>query len=186
MARRTPAQVLRDLLAAGFSQQSAVIEDAIAGAESGWDDAAQGDLGLTDNTWGPSFGLYQIRTLKSATGTGTDRDIAWLAASDANQAKAAYDISNAGANFGPWTTYTTGKYQQFLGQAQAAAGDSTATTAASLLPTSLAGDALTTIRGIALEALGAVLGLGLVYVGAITLVRPKVERTSAQLRQAVL
>ncbi|WP_279581687.1 hypothetical protein [Fodinicola feengrottensis] len=106
---------------AGFTDQGAVIMTAIAGAESGYDDADLGDVGLENETWGPSYGLFQVRTQKSATGTGGDRDQTWLAASDLNQAKAAYAISSGGTNFGPWTTYTSGKYQSFLSGAKAAA-----------------------------------------------------------------
>jgi len=33
--------------------------------------------------------------------------------------RVAYRLSNGGKNFSPWTTYTTGKYQQFLGSSGA-------------------------------------------------------------------
>src|SRR4051812_4551976 len=116
MAKRTPSDVYADLVARGFTPAQAVTMTAIAGAESGYDDANLGDVRLEDNTWGPSYGLYQIRTLKAQTNTGQDRDINWLAASDTNQATAAWDISQHGRDFSPWTTFTRGTYQQFLGQ----------------------------------------------------------------------
>jgi lysozyme-like protein len=122
VTHRSPSQIYADLRVAGYSAAAAVVQTAIAEAESGGDDTARGDLGIQTGTWGPSFGLYQIRTLKADTGRGGDRDIAWLAQSDANQAKAAYDISQHGANFSPWTTYTRGTYTKFLPDARAAAG----------------------------------------------------------------
>lgn len=114
MAKRTRAQVYQAALAAGFDPASATVLTAIAGAESGFDDTALGDQGLQTTTWGPSYGLFQIRTLKSATGGGGDRDISRLASSDVEQAKAAYRISQGGKDFTPWTTFTSGTYQQFL------------------------------------------------------------------------
>lgn len=124
MTRRSPAQVYRDLTAAGFSPQAATTMTAIAGAESGYNDTALGDVGLQDNVWGPSYGLYQVRTVKAQTGTGSDRDIQKLSSSDAAQAAAAYDISHQGTDFTPWTTYTSGAYRQFLSGSQAAASSS--------------------------------------------------------------
>ena len=103
MAVRLPSQVLADLEAAGLTPQAASTLAAVAGGESGFDDTALGDVGLQDDQWGPSFGLYQIRTLKSDTGKGTVRDIQWLAESDAHQAQAAAAISQQGSSFSPWT-----------------------------------------------------------------------------------
>lgn len=124
MTRRSPAQVYQDLTAAGFAPQAATTLTAIAGAESGYNDTSVGDVSLEDNVWGPSYGLYQVRTLKAQTGTGGDRDIQKLSSSDAAQAKAAYDISRGGTDFSPWTTYTSGAYRQFLNGAQAVSGTS--------------------------------------------------------------
>lgn len=121
MATQSAAQVYQQLLSVGFPPDAAVRMVAIAQAESSLNLTELGDVGLEDATWGPSFGLYQIRTLKADTGRGTDRDISWLSASPLHQAQAAYDISGHGTNFTPWTTFTSGKYTQFLGQARAAA-----------------------------------------------------------------
>lgn len=193
MSTRTPEQVYQDLINAGFPPAGAQIMTAIAGAESGFNDTARGDLGLQNATWGPSYGLFQIRTLKSATGTGGDRDIQQLAASDAAQAAAAWDISHHGADFTPWTTYTSGAYQKFLGQA--ATAQTTAVTPVVNLPgpdwlwgplpnflNSQAGQTVAGVRAIALQAAFGVLGLGLLYAGAITLVRPHTDRLTGQVR----
>jgi hypothetical protein len=196
MARRTPGEIYGSLRAAGFSVPRAVTMTAIALAESGGDDTALGDVDLEDNTWGPSVGLFQIRTSKAATGTGTDRDIASLTGDDAAQAKAAYDISAGGSNFAPWTVYNTGAYQKFLGQAQDAAGG-VATVADTTgpfptfggpwwLPWNLPGaaantatnQALSGVRTIVVEGLVVVLGVGLVGLGLARAFAPQLKRSA--------
>lgn len=196
MAKRTPAQVYSTALAAGFSPDQAVILTAIAGAESGYRNDALGDTALQDLTWGPSFGLFQIRTLRAQTGGGGPRDISSLAGSDLAQAQAAYVISRQGTDWSPWSVYRTGRYEAFLPSARTAAGQ--APTAADpplpgpwWLPWNLpwaageaAGDtaaaALSGVRSIALEGVALVLGLGLVGVGVWRLsARPRRRLTEA-------
>lgn len=176
--KQSSGKVYADLRAAGFSATQATLMVAIAGAESAWDDTARGDLSLQDGTWGPSFGIYQIRTLKSATGTGSDRDITWLAQSDANQAKAAYDISSGGRDLTPWSTFNTGAYRKFLAQAQSGATD--------VQPAGLfsGGDVLGGVRTLTVEAVFVVLGLALVGVGLAQVVKPWVKRQNAKLDKA--
>ncbi|MGW9431803.1 hypothetical protein ACWHA1_28175 [Streptomyces decoyicus] len=48
----------------GFSGSDINIAAAVAMAESRGDAAAVGDEGLADNKWGPTFGLFQIRSLR--------------------------------------------------------------------------------------------------------------------------
>jgi hypothetical protein len=193
VAKRTAGEIYADLRAAGFSAPRAVVMTAIALAESGGDDTAVGDVGLENSTWGPSYGLFQVRTLKGDTGRGTDRDITALQASDAAQARAAYDISSGGTVLSPWTTYNNGAYQKFLGQAQAAANGATvATTEAtglaptigpSWLPWNLPSDAINAattgtlggIRAIVLEGLVVVLGVGLVGFGLARTLAPQIK-----------
>jgi hypothetical protein len=204
VAKRSASEIFADARAAGFGVAQATIMTAIALAESGGDDTNLGDQNLEDGTWGPSFGLFQVRTLKAQTGSGQDRDVSWLAASDANQAAAAFDISGHGANFSPWTTYTRGTYQQFLPQAQAAAaaaggpGGATPATPAGggssgglggpwWLPWNLpgaaadavAGSALSGTRFIVLEGVFAVLGLGLLGAGLARTFQPQIQRAKA-------
>ncbi len=162
MTRLSPEQIYAQDLAAGFTPAQAAVMAAIAQAESGGDDTARGDVGLQNNVWGPSYGTYQIRTLKAQTGTGTDRDIAFLAASDANQARAAYDISHHGTDFSLWTTYTSGAYQRFL--SQGLTGGTPGTTPASVTGAGASG-VVGGVRDIAVQALAAGLGLALVGVG---------------------
>jgi hypothetical protein len=100
---------------------------AVGLGESGGNDTALGDVELEDSTWGPSVGLYQVRTLKGKTGSGGDRDISALMGDPDHQAQAAWDISSKGTDFTPWMVYTSGKYQQYLQQAQDAANQVTDT-----------------------------------------------------------
>ncbi len=98
---------------AGFSAATAPMMVAIAMAESGLDPAAVGDVGLEDATWGPSVGLWQIRSLKAESGRGTPRDATQLGDPAAN-ARAAYSIAGGGRNLRPWSTYTNGTAQRQL------------------------------------------------------------------------
>lgn len=116
MSKLTQGQVLQALMAGGFTEASARTLSGISGAETGgtYDPNVLGDLGLQNATWGPSVGVFQIRTLKAETGRGTARDIQWLQGSLPHQVAAAYEISAGGRNFTPWSTYTSGKYTQYL------------------------------------------------------------------------
>ena len=201
MAKQIPSDLYAELTAAGFDPQAATTLVAIAGAESGYDDADLGDQALENTTWGPSFGLFQIRTVKGDTGTGGDRDIAALAGNDQAQIQAAYDISKGGTDFSPWTTYTNGAYQRFLPTATQAA--TTATTASgsgggwgpAWLPWNWAADAqgaagqlLAGARSITVEAAFVILGLGLVAGGLAAAVIPAgrayARRAAPNARQA--
>jgi hypothetical protein len=110
----TSDQVFSLLLKGGFNREDAITMTAIARAESALDPAAVGDVSLQNGTWGPSVGLFQIRTLKRETGTGSDRDIRHLTGDPAAQVKAALAISGDGRNFRPWSTFTSGSYRKFL------------------------------------------------------------------------
>lgn len=122
MATLSIAQTYNLLRQAGFSAASAVTMTAIAMGESGLRDNAVGDVGLQSATWGPSYGLFQVRTLKAQTGTGGNRDIKALTGDPLRQARAAYEISSGGRNFKPWTVYTSGKAAGNLGKVYAALG----------------------------------------------------------------
>lgn len=191
MARRTPDEVYAQLLAAGWPAELAVIMTAIAGAESGWRDDAQGDLGLQNAIWGPSFGLFQIRTVRADTGKGTDRDIQRLQ-SVGEQAEAALSIYQRAGSFAPWSVFQSGAYQRFLPEAEAAAARVGSSTSGgddgsglpswlpwllagtpAIIAGDVAGDALdqgasavlTGARHIAIEAVVALAGLALVGLG---------------------
>lgn len=98
---------------AGFSGASLVMAVAIAGAESRFKATATGDQHLQTNKWGPSVGLWQIRTLTpDYLQMEPVRDINKLYSPLAN-AKAAYAISKQGTDWSPWSTYANKAYQEF-------------------------------------------------------------------------
>jgi hypothetical protein len=105
---------LRELLAAaGFTGGGLDTAVAVAMAESGGNATAHNPVGL-DN----SYGLFQVNMLG---GMGPDRRARYGLASNealydpATNARVAYLMSNGGTNWGAWTTYTSGKFRQFLG-----------------------------------------------------------------------
>lgn len=185
MAKRTPSEVYTLLTQAGFSGAQAVTMTAIAGAESGWDDASVGDVSLQNATWGPSFGLFQIRTLKAETGRGTVRDINALTGDPAAQARAAYAISQQGRDFTPWTVFTSGKYQQFLGQAQDAAGGAGAGGVLSTINTGLTSSIASGARDLVITGLVVIGGLGLAVLGTARVFGPKIKATTDRVRRDV-
>lgn len=190
MARRTPSEVYQALLAAGFPPASAVTMTAIAGAESSWDDAAVGDQRLQDNTWGPSYGLFQIRTLKRDTGKGTSRDLLKLTGDVGAQAAAAWEISKHGADYTPWTVYNTGRYRDFLGQVTGAAGGAAGAVVGGIVgaipkPSLDVGGVLDSTRDLAIEAVAVLFGLGLVVVGAARLVGGRLRRRTAEVAEVI-
>lgn len=91
---------------AGFTGDALVTIVMVAGRESSYNENAVGDVGIETAVWGPSVGLYQIRTLKAQTGTGSDRDINALMPGGKGDPKrqsiAAWAISANGTNFSPW------------------------------------------------------------------------------------
>lgn len=109
--------VVRTLRAVGFSGDSLVTALAVSRAESGWRPAAVGDVGLQDEKWGPSVGLFQIRSLVSEDQSGRPRDYTSLFDPEFN-ARAAYAISQGGTNWRAWTAYTSGAYRQYLDEAR--------------------------------------------------------------------
>jgi hypothetical protein len=189
VAKRLPQDVYQTLIDAGWPAQAAVTLTAIAGAESGYDDTNLGDVNLENTTWGPSYGLFQIRTLKSATGTGADRDISRLAAGDDQQAAAAWDISRGGTDFSPWSTYTSGAYQRFLPDAQAAATTPRAGLAGVIPdwanPASWVSDLVSGGRDVGLQVLAVGAGVILVGAGLYVLARPKVTAAVDRVRDTL-
>jgi hypothetical protein len=118
-----PPATLRALAAAGgFTGDQVAMAAAVAMAESGGYVDAVGDwTQLADPTvaakWGPSVGLWQIRTLVDPTAWATAdrvRDIEQLRDPLA-QARAAHAISKGGTDWSPWSVYRSGSHSQFIG-----------------------------------------------------------------------
>lgn len=92
---------LRDLaVSVGFPDPD--LAAAVAMAESGGNPNAYGDA-----QYGGSVGLWQIN-LPSHPGVTASQLY-----DPTFNAQAAYQISNGGTNWTPWTTYNTGAYKQF-------------------------------------------------------------------------
>jgi lysozyme-like protein/LysM domain-containing protein len=118
----TDQQIAAYVAQGGFAGANRVTAIAIVLAESGGDTKARGDTSLQTNVWGPSIGLFQIRSLKSQRGTGGERDE--LANLDpATNARHAHRIFlEAGSRFSPWSTFGSGAYRRFLDRARRASG----------------------------------------------------------------
>lgn len=119
-----PRTVYGLAVAEGLSHEAAIIATAIAWGESGLNPDAVGDGGLQDDTWGPSCGLWQIRSIKAQSGTGLSRDADRLKDPSFNAAAMA-SISNNGSYWQPWTIYRNGAYLQYVDQVRAAVGGKT-------------------------------------------------------------
>lgn len=113
MADLTPQAVYDLAVARGATHDQAVTATAIAMAESNLNPDAEGDTTLEDAEWGPSLGLWQIRSLKAESGTGGVRDASQLT-DPAHNADSAKAISDGWVNFTPWSTYTSGAYRPHL------------------------------------------------------------------------
>lgn len=181
MSRLSASTVYQALVSAGLSDQQAQTLTAIGGAESNLDVSAIGDVNLENSKWGPSIGVFQIRTLKAETGTGSDRDIKHLQGNLPAQVAAALHISSGGRDFSPWSTYTNGTYRKYLpGGSAVNAGwwDK-----AKGLPGDIAGGAVDAVtaplvegfKGIAFTAAFAGLGLVLVGAGVVVTFGPQIK-----------
>ncbi|MFC0431737.1 type VII secretion target [Kutzneria buriramensis] len=116
------AQIAQYAYAAGFRGDSLTTAVAVALAESHGDTGIHGDVNLQTGTWGPSVGLWQIRSLNPGHGTAAEQALrnAQANADPATNARHAYQISHQGNNFRPWSTYTNGAYRNYLNQARTA------------------------------------------------------------------
>lgn len=119
MDKLTPEQIARYAYEAGFRGHGLITAVAVALAESAGRPHAH-------NTTPPdnSYGLWQINMYG---GLGPDRRDEYDLESNkelfdpATNAEVANAISDDGRDFTPWTTYTSGKYRQFLDEARKAA-----------------------------------------------------------------
>ena len=106
---------------AGWPDELIPTAVAIAMAESMGDPEAEGDVkaGEKSAKWGPSLGWWQIRSLDAERGTGGFRD-ADLLRDRLTNAQAALAAYRERGSFEPWTVYTSGKYEQYLPDAEIA------------------------------------------------------------------
>jgi hypothetical protein len=104
----------------GFTGDHRVIGVAVVLAESRGRSDARGDVGIQTKKWGPSIGLFQIRSLKAQKGTGGTRDE--LANLDpATNARHAHTVFvEAGGRWTPWSTFKNKTHEQFMDRARRA------------------------------------------------------------------
>ena len=91
---------------------------AVALAESGGRTGARGDVRIQTGTWGPSVGLWQIRSLRAERGTGGVRD----ERANRDPAKNAAHACSLwrGQGWRPWSTWRNGTHRTYLPRARAA------------------------------------------------------------------
>lgn len=139
----TMAQVAGFAYDAGLRDpRKLILATAVAWAESGGNQNAIGDTSLQNATWGPSYGLWQIRSLKADKGKGTHRDADRLP-DPAHNAKAMASISGNGSNWQPWTvTHFTNPTGRIRYQAALLLAPTAVTAALALKGAGAAGDAV--------------------------------------------
>jgi len=118
LAAYTQGNSLRALCQwAGWRGQDLNIAVAVATAESKGNARALGDTTITTPKWGPSVGLFQIRTLKHPGDySGVDAKRVYSKLFDAEyNAQLAHSIWKKDG-WRPWSTYTSGAYKQYLGK----------------------------------------------------------------------
>jgi hypothetical protein len=186
VATLSPAQIYQLARDAGLSAAAATIATAVALAESGGRTDAMGDVGLQNGTWGPSIGLWQIRSIKAQSGTGQPRDATRLT-DPAFNAQSMIAISGAGKNWKPWTTYTSGAYKKNLsrvtstvpGSTTSGSGTTTSVGGPSGVPSTRSGESSASSMGgvlggaftVGRTVAGAVAAAALVIVGALNTVK---------------
>jgi hypothetical protein len=106
---------------AGFRGKDLEVAVAVAIAESAGDPTVPGDEDRQDRTWGPSIGLWQIRSLHADRGTGRlrDQEANLRPAVNAKHARAIW--RERGGTFAAWSAYTKGTYRRHLDVARRAA-----------------------------------------------------------------
>jgi len=116
----TQEQVRKLALDVGFGEKDAKIASAIAMCESAYAKGGKqyanfdaiGDIDLQTDVWGPSYGGFQIRSLKADTGTGSFRDAEKLLHPRFN-VKAARSIKRS-LGWNAWSVYLHGQYKAYL------------------------------------------------------------------------
>ena len=109
---------------AGFTGSDVNIAAAVAMAESKGDPVIIGDQQFVDHKWGPSIGLFQIRSLKHP-GQFSPPDtlrVATKLKDPLYNAKTAKAIKDA-HNWSQWSTFTNGAYKQFMAGGPAGPAD---------------------------------------------------------------
>jgi hypothetical protein len=134
MTQLSDREIAGHVINAGFTGDQRVIGVAVVLAESGGRSDNRGDVDKQTKKWGPSIGLFQIRSLKAEKGSGGTRDeLANLdPATNARHARTVF--LEAGGKWTPWSTFNHQSHEKFLDRARQAV-DSAAVTGAALVGT---------------------------------------------------
>ncbi len=115
----TQAEVQQRCEAVGFSKWAARVASAIAMCEAPAEDGSAhadfdriGDQSLANETWGYSYGGFQIRSIREQKGTGEYRDEDRLLRPRFN-CKSALIIKRQ-QGWDAWSVYTSGMYKAYL------------------------------------------------------------------------
>jgi hypothetical protein len=118
--RVTWRSLVANLHTHGLRGDELVTLAAIAECESNRWVSAVGDVHLANGTWGPSYGVLQVRSLHAARGTGAPRDAEALQGSLPHQTWAAAEVwRQQGAR--AWTCWRNGHHTGLLDTVRAAA-----------------------------------------------------------------
>lgn len=117
-AQSSSKRLMSVLTSAGFKGDARDIAAGIVWAESGLDARILGDTTITTAKWGPSVGLFQIRSLKNPSAYSGDdaKRIASKLYDAEYNCKLAYSLSRKGTYWVPWSTYNHGSYKRFKGK----------------------------------------------------------------------
>jgi LysM repeat protein len=117
MTQLADQQLAQHVVRGGFVGEERAIGVAIVLAESSGRSDAIGDVSLEDATFGPSVGLFQIRSLKADKGSGRTRDELANLDPATNARHARQVFLDAGSRFTPWSTFNSGAHRRFLDRA---------------------------------------------------------------------
>lgn len=113
--------LMKMLYEGGFRGDALKTAFAVAIAESGGRPGAVGDQNLANQKWGPSYGIFQIRSLKNWREYNDPyRDASRLRDPRYN-IQAAWVKSNKGTSWKPWSAYTNGAFTRYLDDAETVA-----------------------------------------------------------------
>ena len=120
--RLTWRSVVAHLYAQGMRGDDLVALASVAECESGRRPEAVGDTTITTKTYGPSYGVMQVRSLNAAKGTGAPRDAEALRGSVEHQMWAAVEVWRS-QGMRAWTCALKGWHKPALEPARAAAAE---------------------------------------------------------------
>lgn len=169
-------QAMQYAQSAGFSGTALTVATAIMQAESGFNTLAQ----HVNSDGSVDRGIFQINSRWHSEVSDS------CAYDPLCASQAAYRISSQGSNFNPWTTYTSGAYQRFLGtSASTSTGTGTSTgTQPSNVP--IVGPLIDWINAGAMRAVKMIIGIVLIGAAIALLASPDIEKVAKQAMKAAI